>query len=312
MHKSYTNEGVLMNFRQIEAFRAVIISGTVSRAAELMGITQPAVSRNIGELENRLGFSLFDRIKGRLVPTPEGQMFYRDVDASFSELDRLRSSAARIRDFGSGSIRVASLAALGSTLLPRAIREFRNSNPSIIVTLNILSSSAVRNAVADGEFDVGLAADEVDLSGVDHQVFGSFPGILAIPAGHPLASLEVVRPGDVDGVDYIALSPEDRARSRFDSVCAEAGSKPNLVTETPNSATVCALALEGVGVGLVNPLAADGFVERGLIFRRFEPQVQFKSFVLYRPDVQKGRLVRAFVLALLKARNTRPKLFPDP
>ncbi|RWK40945.1 LysR substrate-binding domain-containing protein [Mesorhizobium sp.] len=297
-----------MNFRQIEAFRSVIVNGTVSRAAELMGVTQPAVSRSISELEVRVGFALFDRVKGRLVPTPEAQAFFRDVDASFVGLDRLRASAARIRDFGSGNVRVASLAALGSTLLPRAVRIFRAKFPSSTVTLNVMSSSAVRNHVADGEFDLGLAADEVDLTGVDHQVFGSFPGVCAIPPGHPLAKLNVITPGDLDGVDYIALSPEDRARLRLTQACDEAGSNPRLVAETPNSATVCALALEGVGVGVVNPLSTDGFAERGLVFRPLQPAVQFKSYLLFRPDVQKARIVRAFVAALLEARNTRPAL----
>lgn len=300
-----------MNLRQLEAFRAVMISGTVSRAAELMGITQPAVSRGIAELEAQVGFALFDRIKGRLVPTPEGQLFFRDVDASFVGLDRLRASAARIRDFGSGSLKVASLAALGSTLVPRAIRFFREQHPSITVTLTVMSSSAVRNHVADGQYDLGLAADEVDLSGVDHQLFGSFPGVCAIPGGHPLAARSMITPPDLDGHDYIALSPEDRVRLRLHQICEQAGVKPRLVAETPNSATVCALALEGVGIGIVNPLAADGFQERGLVLRPFKPEVPFRSHLLFRPDVQKGRIVRAFVAALLKARNTRRILSAD-
>ncbi|WP_325052329.1 LysR family transcriptional regulator [Sinorhizobium meliloti] len=71
-----------MNFRQIEAFRAVIISGTVSRAAELMGVTQPNVSRLVGELEEAIGFALFDRVKGRLIPTPEERSTGMSMPAS--------------------------------------------------------------------------------------------------------------------------------------------------------------------------------------------------------------------------------------
>ncbi|MFN7023307.1 MAG: LysR substrate-binding domain-containing protein [Pseudorhizobium sp.] len=294
-----------MNFRQIEAFRAVIITGTASRAAELMGVTQPAVSRLIGELEATVGFPLFDRVKGRLVPTPEADIFYRDVETSFRGLDRLRSSAARIRDFGSGHIRVASLAATGSTIVPRAVRRFREVFPSAIVTLSIMSSASVRNHIVDGEFDLGLAADEVDLSGVEHQVFGSFPALCAIPPGHPLAAKKVIRPEDLHGVDYVALSPEDRARLQLDQLCLDIGARPKLVIETPFAITACALALEGVGVGIVNPLAVDGFAERGLILRPFEPAVYFKSYLLFRPDMQKARLVRAFVSALMEVRNIR-------
>ncbi len=84
-------------------------------------------------------------------------------------MDRLRSTAARIRDFGSGSLRIASLSALGSTLVPRAIRAFRKTHPNVAITLQVLLSSSVRELVANQQFDVGLAADEVDLSGVEHR-----------------------------------------------------------------------------------------------------------------------------------------------
>lgn len=294
-----------MNFRQLEIFRAVMISGSASRAAELLQVTQPAVSRGIAELERALGFALFDRVKGRLVPTPEGQLFFGDVNVSFMGLDRLRSSAARIRDFGSGSIRIASLAALGSTLVPRAVQGFRKAHPQIAITLQILSSSLVRERVAEAQFDIGLAADEVDLSGVDHRIFGNFRAVCAIPPKHELAAKAMIRPEDLHNQPFIALSPEDRARQRMTSIFEEAGCKPQIVVETPNSSTICALALEGVGVGLVNPAAAEGFSERGLVFRRFNPEVYFKSYLLFRPDAQKARLVTHFVGELMKARKIR-------
>jgi DNA-binding transcriptional LysR family regulator len=292
-----------MNFRQLETFRAVMLSGSASRASELLQVTQPAVSRSIAELERALGFSLFDRVKGRLVPTPEGRLFFRDVSTSFIGLDSLRAAAARIRDFGSGSLRIASLAALGSTLVPRAIRTFRATNPNIAITLQILSSSSVRDLVANQQFDLGLAADEVDLSGVEHRVFASFSAVCALPAGHPLSSRRTITPKDLHNLPFIALAPEDRARKRMTEVFEAAEMRPQIVVETPNSATICALALEGVGVGLVNPAAADGFSERGLVLRPFEPEVFFKSYLLFRPDAQKARLVKSFVRELLNART---------
>lgn len=297
--------GMPLNFRQLEAFHAVMISGSASRAAELLQVSQPAVSRALADLEREVGFALFDRVRGRLVPTPEGQLFFADVNANFAGLDRLRSSASRIRDFGSGTVRIASLAALGSTLVPRAIRSFRDVHPGIAITLHVTSSAAVRELVASGQFGIGLAADEVDLSGVDHRVFGSFRAVCVLPPGHALAEQLVIRPADLHGRPFVALAPEDRARSRMDRVFEEAEVRPEVVVETPNSATVCALALEGVGVGLVNPMAADGFAERGLLFRPFEPEVYFKAHLLFRPDAQKALLMKAFVAELLRARSKR-------
>ncbi|MDX2142475.1 MAG: LysR substrate-binding domain-containing protein [Rhodospirillaceae bacterium] len=297
-----------MNFRQLEIFRAIMISGSASRASELLGVTQPAVSRGVAELERTLGFSLFDRVKGRLVPTPEGQMFFRDVSTSFVGLDRLRSAAARIRDFGSGNIRIASLAALGSTLVPRAIRAFTAANPNIAITLQIVSSALVRELVANQQFDIGLAADEVDLSGVDHRTFASFRALCAIPRGHALAGKKTIGPKDLHNIPFIALSPEDRARERMSHVFEAAGVRPQIIVETPNSATICALALEGIGVGLVNPAAAEGFGARGLLFRPFEPEVYFKSYMLFRPDAQKARIVKRLIGDLLDAREIKISL----
>lgn len=294
-----------MNFRQLEIFRTVMISGTASRASELLQVTQPAVSRAIAELERSLEFSLFDRVKGRLVPTPEGRLFFRDVDGSFIGLDRLRSAAARIRDFGSGSIRIASLAALGSTLVPRAIQAFRKSHPKIAITLQVVSSTRVRELVANEQFDIGLAADEVDLSGVDHSPFASYRAVCALPARHPLTHKKTIKPEDLNEVPFIALAPEDHARQRMAQIFESRGSHPQIVVETPNSSTICALALAGVGIGLVNPAAADGYAERGLLFKPFEPEVYFTSYLLFRPDAQKARLVKQFVDRLMKARTVK-------
>src|SRR4051812_19207609 len=87
-----------MNLREIEAFRAVMLCGTASRAAEMLNISQPAITKALQALERSINFDLFERTKGRLVPTPEGQLFFREVEQSFVGLARLRTAAARIRD----------------------------------------------------------------------------------------------------------------------------------------------------------------------------------------------------------------------
>lgn len=299
-----------MNFRQVEAFRAVMTTGSASRAADLLQVSQPAISRSVIELEKATGFALFDRIRGRLVPTAEGQLFFRDVDSAFQGLDRLRDSAARIRDFGTGDIRIASLAALGSTLVPRALRLFREKHPSIAVTLQVAGSAAVRELVVSSRFDVGLAADEIDVTGLGHQLFATPKAVCAMPAGHRLSERTVVTPSDLHEEPFLALSPEDTVRRKLEQVFQHAQARPRVVAETPNSATVCALAMEGLGVGLVNPYAADGYAARGVVFKPFSAAVHFRTLLVFRPDLPKSRIVRDLTACLLSARNERAN-FPD-
>jgi DNA-binding transcriptional LysR family regulator len=292
-----------MNSRQIEVFAAVMKAGTVSQAAEILGVTQPGVSRLIAELERSLGFSLFDRVRNRIVPTPEGRTFFAEVEANFVGMDRLRTAAARIRDYGAGQLRVASLSALSSSIVPNAVKRFRDLRPDATVTLMVLPSRDVRDGVASGIFDVGLAADEIDVTGVVHQVFVQPRVLCAMPMGHPLAERETITPHDLSGIDFIAYVPEDRGRQRFNIIMSEAGAAmPHVVVETIYATTVCSLVSEGVGVGLISPYAIAGHDQSRLVLRPFEPAVQVRSLLILPPDRPKSQLVRDFIDCLMKAR----------
>lgn len=291
-----------MNHRQVEIFAMVMKSGTASRAAELLNITQPAVSRSLSELEAEIGFPLFDRVRNRLLPTPEALLFYRDVEASFQGMDKLRTSAAWIRDRGAGEIRMASLSALSSSVVPRAISWFRAKHPDIRVTLHVLWSRDVRDRVASGQFDVGLAADEIDVSGIHYQNFINHRALCAMPAGHRLCGLEVVRPRDLEGEDLVSYVPEDRLRKQIDVTFRDAGVAPRIVVETIYASSICSLVSAGVGVGFVTAHAAGGLDCSKIVLRPFEPAVGSRSLLIMPFDRQKSQHLRAFIDCLLAAR----------
>lgn len=292
-----------MNFRQLEAFRALMVSGTASRAAELLGVTQPAISRSVIELERSTGILLFDRVLGRMLPTPEGRAFYQDVADAFGELERLKNAAARIRDYGSGQLRVACLSSLGAKLLPAALQRFHQRQPEVRLSFQIQSSVVVRDLVASGQFDVGIAADEVNTSGVVHQPFASYTACIAMPPGHRLASRTAIQPEDLDGEDFIAIAPEDTARRKMDAVLKEAGVNLNIVMETHYSVTVARLVKNGMGIGLVNPIMNFGERDPELVLVPFDPAIAFRKLLLYPPDRQRSKLTREFVKELVAVRN---------
>lgn len=291
-----------MKHRQVEAFHALIISGSTVRAAEIMGITQPAVSRLIAELEHSVRFPLFDRIRGRLVPTPEARLFFREVEESYRGMDRLRAAAAGIRDYGEGTLRIGGLAAGSVSLIPSAIRLFRESQPGIRITFHVKSSADIRNGIVDGQYDIGLAADEIDKAGVDTQAFTSSPGVVAIPLDHPLATQETIKPENLTGLPLLGLVPEDRARQRLDTLLAQHDVVPDYIVETPNSATICALAESGNAVGLINPMVIDSAQPHRVAFRPFRPSVIFRSLLLFPVEKQKSKLVREFTKTLMSLR----------
>lgn len=279
-----------MNLRQIEIFQAVFAAGTASKAAVLLNLSQPAVSKAVQDLERSIGFVLFDRSTGRMVPTAEGELFHREVEQTFAGLSRLRSSAARIRDFGSGEIRLASLSALSTNIVPKAIAAFRQRHPQVAITFQTQMSSTIRDLVAAGQFDIGLTSDEVDTTGVTVEPFAIYRAAIALPEGHHLCAKPVLSPLDLHGEAFVALAPEDRTRQKLETLLAAAGAVPRIVLETPYSTTVCAMVQAGIGCGLINPLNAEPFLGRGLTWRPFEPALYFCTLLLTPPGRRSSRI----------------------
>jgi DNA-binding transcriptional LysR family regulator len=289
--------------RQIEAFAAVMTSGSASRAAELLGVTQPAISRCIAELERELGFALFDRIRSRMVPTFEGRMFFREVDTHFLAMAKLEAAAAHIREFGAGELKIASLHSLGGRLVPKAVALFQKAFPRINVTLQVQSSSRVRDLVASGQFDLGLCSEEIDLNGVEHQHFADYRMVAVVPRDHPLAVRAVIRPEDMQDQPFLQLDFDERLSRDLQAAFAAARAKPRVVVDVEYSATVCALASEAAGIGLVNPAAIAGLDRSGFKVLRFEPALHFRKHLVFPPGRPRPQLVRDFLGVLAEMRN---------
>jgi DNA-binding transcriptional LysR family regulator len=280
-------------------------TGSTMRAADMLGVSQPAISRAIARLAASTRLTLFRTARGRLVPTPEAELFHAEVRAAFAGLDRLRSKAAAIREFGSGAVRIACFPALGLSFMPKVVRRFRDAEPMATVTLNILGSVATRDQVAEGRYDVGLCADEIDTTHVAAQSFMTPRAVCVMPGGHPLTERAVVGPADLSAHAFIALSPEDTVQRRLLRVCADAGTDLKIAVETQYSETVCNLALEGAGVGLANAVAvkASAFERRGLVVRPFEPALTFKALLVTHPTRVRSALADRFLACLFEVRN---------
>ncbi|RZM04112.1 MAG: LysR family transcriptional regulator, partial [Variovorax sp.] len=136
-----------MKIRQLEAFRAVMTWQTVTRAAEALHVSQPAVTRLIADLEESVGFLLFSRIRGRLYPTAEGQALYEEVERSLLGVERIARTAEEIRSLQRGTLQIAAAPVLALSFLPRAIAEFLGDHTDIRISLANHSSRTVLDMV---------------------------------------------------------------------------------------------------------------------------------------------------------------------
>lgn len=303
------SNGAGMNLGLIDAFSAVMKTGSTTRAAELLRVSQPAISRALKRMEDTTKLKLFERNGPRLAPTPEAHEFYREIVATHVGLDHLRQAVARIRTAGTGSLRLGSSAALGISFLPRVLHKFLLVWTDLSVAFEIANSLSVRNLVAAGTYDIGLCADEIDRSNLIVHPFITTRAICVMRADHPLTSEALIKPGMLDGVPVVSLFPGDTARKQFESAFESAGAVPKMVVETQFGTTICQLALEGVGVGLTNSLAyvTGGFEDLGLIARPFVPAVAFRTLLILPPHRARSKVVDELIVLLEHERDLLEK-----
>jgi DNA-binding transcriptional LysR family regulator len=268
--------------------------GTTVKAAELLGISQPAVSRLIKQLEAETKLQLFEREGGRMRPTREGQAFHREVDRAFMSLRKLELIAQDIRTYDQGQLKIGALPALGFSFVPDIVERFRRGNPKILIKMETISSAIVRDLVAGGQFDLGFVADEVDISGIISERFAAPPVVCIMPLGHPLAEKSVIWPEDLADQPFISLSQVDRTRRRIDALFEKNGVSRNIVIETHFALSVCQLVARGVGVGLINPYSLGALEPGQLVARPFMPRMTFNTMMIYPPDRPMSAAVTSF------------------
>jgi len=272
-----------MNHKQVEAFRAVMQTGSTSRAADQLHTSQPAVSQLIAAFEHSTKLELFARVKGRLVPTPEAQILYAEVEKSYVGMERIAHRAAKLRAFDETKLVIGAMPTLGSGFLPSVIKAYHAKYPGVFISLQTRGSAMVKDMVASHECDIGLASNEINFQNVIAEQFYDIQAVCAIPPGHPFEKKNDIRLEDLHGVAYVASNPEEPSRIALEKLMAEAAVKPRIVAESPYAAGVGSLVMEGIGVAVVNPIAAAEFIPRGIIIRPFLAPVRFGCWFL-RPN----------------------------
>ncbi len=284
----------MIQHRQLEAFHAVVLMGATTRAAEILGISQPAVSRLIKHLEYSIKLKLFKRSNGRLILTREGELFHTAVNRAFQTLGSLGAIAEDIRGYREQPLKIGALPAMSFSFVPYVVGALHKAHPQATVNLEPASSDIVRDLVAAGHLDIGFVADEVDISGVFAEQFAMPPAVCVLPRGHELANKAVIQPRDLADQPFISLSHADRARRRIDQTFERQNITRNVVAETHFALTICQFVQQGLGVGLINPYCLECVEPKSVIVRPFLPQISFKTMMIYAPKSPITGLVSTF------------------
>ncbi len=281
------------SLRELEAFRALIASGTATAAARRLGVSQSAVSRAVANLEARVGALLFERAGNRLAPTPEALAFDRSLDALFDALTRIDRS--RWAGAETEALRLVAPPTFAHHFLEKRLIGFLAARPGMRVNLEVISSDQMVSGIAEGRFDLGVSDLEVNHSGVRAEAFRTSEAMVVTPAGHALAAHAAIGPRDLVGVPFVALTRRHSVRTTLDRILNEAGVTPSTVIETATSASAFDFVRAGVGVAVLNPFPVALSGTEGVALRPFRPQLTYRTQFLTPASAPVTIAARAFI-----------------
>ncbi|MCC2981250.1 LysR family transcriptional regulator [Sphingomonas sp. IC4-52] len=294
-----------MNLRHIEVFHAVYSVGSISGASRLLNVSQPSVSKIVKHAESRLGFPLFTLVRGRLTPTEEAHILFREVDDLHSRIDTFQRAARNLRSTSEGNIRVGVLPSLALAMAPRAIAAFRRKLPRVTFEVSAIHHDDFREALVsrDCDFVIGhQASTDPDIAsarlgaGRVGALFGA--GLLCSELSS--IPLDLLREHEI-----IDLAPSVAIADLVSPILSRAtGNSPGIQVKSVYIAA--ALARSGAGVAIVDEFTAEAFVGPDLHFRPVAPAAEFELSVQHLATHPLSRLARSFLDLMREMIRTRP------
>jgi DNA-binding transcriptional LysR family regulator len=246
----------MLDIRQLQYFVTVAEEEHVGRAAEKLHISQSPLSRQIAQLEEKLGLTLFERSQQRIRLTRDGRTFLAETQAFLTHASRLEGLAKRLGRGDEGGLCVGYIEnAMHAGVLPAGLRTLRATRPNVHVALYSLHSSEQLEGLRQRSLDIALVCDATppDDPDLESMQVLSDPMILAMPEGHPLAALKEVTPADLAGQEWIAVRHHETGEHHhnFVATCVRAGFTPQIKMEASEPTTALGLVAAGLGVALV-------------------------------------------------------------
>lgn len=289
-----------LRFRQLQAFHAIVELGTVTAAAEYLGISQPGVSNLLHQLERQTRVTLFRRDKGRLVPTPEARLLYREVDTVVRGLDHVAQAVTDLQNKQAGHLQVASQHSMSFGFMPRLIAGFARDRPDLTISFQSQYSSKIQEWVLSGLFEIGICERPVLHDGLQVRSF-ELTCRLALPADHPLAAEDVVTPEMLRDAPFVAMGPEHMTHRRTRDAYEAAGLTWRPRIHTHLFKNVLSFVREGMGVAILDPFALEFETGPEIVSRPFLPEIAMDMAVITSRNRPLSDVGGEFLAVLLEA-----------
>lgn len=270
-----------MRLRHIEVFHAVYTCGSITAAAKALNVSQPSVSKVLAHAEQQLGFLLFDRLKGKIVPTKEAERLIAHVSDAYTNINELRRLSENIRVGDSGLIRIAMTPALGVDLVPAAIASYLKQHPETSFEIETLHQHQVTRALKELRVDIGIVFSPPATAGITVDEFATGEFVALTHKTMQFCNKQRLALNDLDEIPFISLN----IKSPLGTLLArrlntkEVPLKAVAKVETYQMAK--ALVAYGAGVTVVDEITAKSTGHRDVVAWKLDPPLHFSVAMLH-------------------------------
>ena len=289
-----------MRLKHIEVFNAIMLTGTVSAAARLLHVTQPAVTQTLQHAEIQLGYKLFTRQRNRLVPTREAQALYPEVQRLMSQLEAVRRIASALGRGGQDSeLRILIVPSLAVRALPDALTRFRKRYPDMPISIRTLHSHEIARAMALQEGDVGIVYGSVHHPALHEEPIATGRLVCVSKVDAPGADRRVtVAMEDVIRSSFIRIDENDPLGAMLADQWSRLGLEPHAGISVQTHHIAMVLAEQGFGPAIIDSFTAQASTDRKLHVRTILPEVPVEVRALLPQGVRSPKPIADFIAAL--------------
>ena len=295
-----------LRIRQLEALIAVVNNGSITAAAADLAVSQPAVSRLLSHLEKEMGFQLFNKREGQLVPSQEVRLLQPDIQRVLELMRQISDVSKDITRRKAGHIRIACLPGFATSHLPSVIADFLKDRPGVSMTIEPDRPERILEWMIGEQYDFGitdgfLGHPAVDRSNVNVRT------VCVFPSGHGLEAVDEITPEHLAHENIIHTRRDSDFFLQLSRAFQDAQIELNSHIEVRQFTAACELVCQGVGVAVVSELDAVKYVHQGLSFKPFAPRLPHE-LSLVRPILKKPSLLTLEFMEHFKE-SLQPYLF---
>lgn len=275
-----------MRLRYIELFHAVLTTGSLTGAAKLLNISQPAASKALQHAEDKLGFALFSRVRGRLQPTQQALLLRDRIEKIIQDVHELQRLTTNMGQPGSCPLRVTCTPTLAQVLLPAATVLLRKTFPDVTAELSTQHSAVMCESLTLRETDIGLTLQDTGHQTLRQKVICRGQVMVIAPPGWwPESELAQPLPiGALASQPMIGITVRDALGSMLQTHLSRVDPAPQIAVSVQTYQLAHSLVAKGEGLALVDPFTARCGDAKSVQMRPLKPHLEVVLYAMYRPD----------------------------